>query len=79
MSIENLKWEGNSKAMFEKVVSFAPGPMQELVKNDFIAWVEKRNIAVMTEELMEQNIKETAPKPFLNMLLDQIIPLKTKP
>ena len=78
MALDNLTWEGNSKEMYDKVISFAPWPMQEMAKKEFKGWVEKKNITTMTEDLLEEHIKETAPSPFVGMLLEQIQPLKTK-
>ena len=76
MSVENLNWEGNSKEMYEKLMSSVPPFMQDMAKNGFKEWVEKRNLDTMTEDLLEEHVKETAPPPFVDKILEQLKALK---
>lgn len=76
--LENINWEGNSKAMFEKLVSSAPPFMRDKAQNDFKAWVEKKGITTLTEDLIEAHIMESAPAPIQGMVLAQIRPLRSK-
>ena len=76
--VENLSWEGNSKAMYDKLMESAPLPMREMAKKGFADWVTKKGITTMTEDLLEAHIKETAPAPMQGMILAQLQPLKSK-
>ena len=76
--VENLSWEGNSKSMYEKLVESAPMFMREQAKKGFAEWIDRKGITTMTEDLVEEHIKETAPAPMQGMILAQIQPLKSK-
>lgn len=78
MAIEDLKWEGNSKEMYDKILSSAPGVMKKKAEEDFKIWVEKKGLATITEALFEDHIKETTPAFIQGLILAQITALKTK-
>ena len=76
--LDNLTWEGNSKAMYDKLVESAPAFMREQLKKGFEDWVAKKGITTMTEDLLEEHVKETAPGPMQGMILAQLQPFKSK-
>ena len=76
--VDNLTWEGNSKAMYDKLVESAPAFMRDQAINGFANWVSQKGITTMTENLIEDHIKETAPGPMQGMILAQLQPLKSK-
>jgi MFS family permease len=73
-----LVWEGNSKAMYDAMVAGAPGPAKNHVRTGFEDWVVKKGIKVLTEDLFLDHIKETFPPEFAPMILEQVMPLKSK-
>ena len=75
---EDLSWEGNSKDMYDKLVSAAPAFMREKAENDSKPWIAKKGITTMTEDLLEEHIKETAPPPMQGMILAQLQGMKSK-
>ena len=75
--VDNLTWEGNSKAMYDKLVASAPAFMRDQAINGFAAWISQKGITTMTEDLVEQHVKDTAPAPMQGMILGQLQPLKS--
>jgi hypothetical protein len=76
--VDDLSWEGNSKTMFDKLLESAPAFMREQAKKTFEDWVAKKGITTMTEELLEEHIKESAPAPMQAMILGQLAQFKSK-
>ena len=66
--VEDLSWEGNSKNMYEKLVSAAPAFMRKKAENDFKQWIDKKGITTMTEDLLEEHIKETGRIPGVELI-----------
>ena len=75
--IANLTWEGNSKAMYDKMMSTAPAFMRDKARKKFEEWIQNKGVTAMTEALIEQHVSETLPPQFRGMLLAQLAGLKT--
>jgi|GEM_PF-297986 len=78
-SIDDISWAGNSRAMYDKIVSTAPVFMQGKVRSKFLEWTEKKNLSAITEALLEAHITETIPFAFRGMVLAQLASLKSVP
>jgi hypothetical protein len=76
--VDNLSWEGSSKTMYDKLLESAPAFMRDQAKKGFEDWVAKKGITTMTEALLEEHIKETAPAPMQAMILAQLQQFKSK-
>lgn len=75
-----LNWQGNSKAMFDKLIESSPKPFRAMTEKKMLEGVEKKagESGTVTEDMLEEVVKEITPKPFVAMALKNIEPLKTK-
>lgn len=75
-----LTWEGNSKAMFDKLIEGSPKPFRAMTEKKLIEGCSKRagEACKVTEDMVIEAVKEITPKPFLPMALKSIEPLKSK-
>jgi len=69
---ENINWEDNSRSMFEKLISSAPPFIRDKAQNGFEAWLKRKGITTVTEDLIEACIMESVPASIQGMLLAQI-------
>jgi len=76
--LDNLKWEGNSKKMFDLVMDAVPSIFKGLVKHEIEDWIVKNKLEVATEELCLKMFKEKAPKGMIEKLTPKLESLKTK-
>ena len=72
MKPEDLKWEGNSKAMYERFVLNVPGPFKKKAMKDFLNYIEREKVTVMTEDIFIKSTEENAPKMFRGMIMKQV-------
>ncbi|MBW2554100.1 MAG: hypothetical protein JRC57_06165 [Deltaproteobacteria bacterium] len=75
-----LNWQGNSKEMFEKLIESSPKPFRAMTEKKMLEGMEKKagEGGAVTEDIVEEVVKEITPKPFVAMALKNIEPLKTK-
>ena len=75
-----LKWEGNSKQMFDKLIESSPKPFRAMTEKKMQEGLEKKagESGAVTEDMLEEVVKEITPKPFVAMALKNLEPLKTK-
>ena len=75
-----LNWQGNSKAMFEKLIESSPKPFRAMTEKKMLEGMGKKagDGGAVTEDIVEEVVKEITPKPFVAMALKNIEPLKTK-
>ena len=59
--LQNLKWQGNSRAMYGAILNGVPPMFRGSVKKSIVKWVVQKNISVVTEELVFQAVHEIAP------------------
>lgn len=77
-NMENLNWEGNSKAMYEAIIDSMPPLFKAAVKKKVSVWIDKYNIKTVTEEDVIKTVKDYAPEEYKEKLLALINQLKTK-
>ncbi len=74
-----LTWEGNSKAMFDKMIEASPKPFRAMTEKKLMeAIVNKAAGGPVTEDIVIACVQEVTPKPFVGMAMKQLEPLKTK-
>jgi hypothetical protein len=74
-----LNWQGNSKAMFDKLIESSPKPFRAMTEKKMLEGMEKKagEGGAVTEDIVIEVVKEITPKPFVAMALKNIEPLKT--
>jgi len=75
---EKYTWEGNTRKMYEYMVSAVPFIAQIGLKKLIGAWLDKREITLVTEELLFECEKDLAPKAYQEKFKDTLEGLRTK-
>ncbi|OGL41400.1 MAG: hypothetical protein A2043_05395 [Candidatus Schekmanbacteria bacterium GWA2_38_9] len=73
-------WEGNSKEIYDKLISGSPKPFQEMTRkkaNETLV-AKVGDGGKVTPEILVEVVKEITPKPFLAMAMKSIEPLIKK-
>jgi len=71
-------WEGNSKAMFDKLIESSPKPFRAMTEKKLMeAIMAKAGDGAVTEDMVIEAVKEVTPKPFIGMALKNIEPMKS--
>jgi len=74
----DLTWQGNSKAMFDKLVESSPKPFRAMTEKKLLEAITARATdGAVTEDNVIESVKQVTPKPFIGMALKQIEPMKT--
>ncbi len=74
----DLTWEGNSKAMFDKLIESSPKPFRAMTEKKLMeAIAAKASDGTATEDIVIEAVKEVTPKPFVGMALKNIEPMKS--
>jgi len=75
-----LNWQGNTKEMFDKLIESSPKPFRAMTEKKMQEGLEKKagEGGAVTEDMIEEVVKEITPKPFVAMALKNLEPLKTK-
>lgn len=75
----DLTWEGNSKAMFDKLIESSPKPFRAMTEKKLTEAVTAKagDSGAVTEDMLIEAVKEITPKPFVGMALKNIEPLKS--
>ncbi|MCC7411452.1 MAG: hypothetical protein IT495_07465 [Gammaproteobacteria bacterium] len=76
-AIDELGWEGNSRAMFDRMLADTPAFMKDRALASFNGWVAANDVTTLTEELLERHVVETVPKPIQPMVLAKLRALKS--
>lgn len=74
---DKLIWEGNSKVMFDRMLTTAPSFMREKIQKKFDEWVAAKGLTTLTESDIEDHVKDTVPSQFRRMVLAQLVSLKS--
>jgi len=77
-AMQDLVWEGNSRAMFERILADTPAFMRERALNGFRRWVTANGVTCMTEALLQRHVVETVPRPFQAAVLAKIAALESE-
>ena len=71
-------WEGNSKAMFDKLIESSPKPFRAMTEKKLMECITgKAGGGAVTEDIVIEAVKEVTPKPFVGMALKNIEPMKS--
>ena len=75
----DLNWEGNSKAMFDKLIEGSPKPFRAMTEKKLTECLTGKagDGGAVTEAMIEEAVKEVTPKPFVGMALKSIESLKS--
>lgn len=74
----DLTWEGNSKAMTEKLIESSPKPFRAMTEKKLMEGLaNKAGDGAVTEDMVIEVVKEITPKPFVAMALKNIEPMKS--
>ena len=75
----SLRWEGNSKLMFDALIEASPKPFRVIVEKKFMEAISQRvrDTHTITENMVIECFGETTPKPFVPMFLKSIEHLRT--
>lgn len=74
----DLTYEGNSKAMVDKLIESSPKPFRAMTEKKLLAGLEaKAGGGAVTEAMVEETVKEITPKPFVGMAMKSIEALKS--
>lgn len=77
--LQNLKWQGNSRAMYGAILNGVPPMFRGSVKRSIVKWVVQHQISVVTEELVFQAVNEIAPPDLARKrILPELEKLRTK-
>ena len=74
--MEDLNWQGNTKAMFDKMVQTSPLPIRPITKKSLLSALKELGGDV-TEEAMYEVVKKVTPKPFVARAIKELDSLKS--
>lgn len=77
-TIEDLKWKGNSEAMYNAVIDAMPPLFKAAVKKKINVWINKYNIETVTEKDVLDTVENYAPEQFKDQLIPLVQKLKTE-
>ncbi len=64
MTLDDVKWEGNSRIMYEEIIDHL-GPMyRAAVKKKLEVWVNKNNVSVIREWNVKHTLEKYAPPKY---------------
>ncbi|EPY2276688.1 hypothetical protein ACXAT3_001411 [Clostridium sporogenes] len=75
--LNNLKWEGNSKRMYEVILKAVPKLFQGSIKRLVANWIINHKVEVITEDIVFQAVEDMAPSEAKNKLLPILNQIKT--
>jgi len=75
-----LNWQGNSKAMTDKLIESSPKPFRAMTEKKLLEGLANKagDSGAVTEDMVIEVVKEITPKPFVAMALKNIEPMKTQ-
>jgi hypothetical protein len=77
--MNELEWQGNSKAMVQGILNATPSFFRGTVKNRIQKWVSKNNIKVVTEDIVFKAVDEIAPYDLANSKIKpELMKMRTK-
>lgn len=76
--LQNLDWQGNSKAMYDAILKAIPYLFRGAIKRNIETWVVQNNIRTVTEDLVFQAVNEIAPADLArNRIIPELNKLRT--
>jgi len=77
-TMADLTWEGNSKAMFDKMIESSPKPFRAMTEKKLMEAINNKAAdGKVTEDILIECVKEVTPKPFVGMAMKHLEPLKS--
>lgn len=77
-NMDNLDWQGNSRAMYDAIIDAMPPLFKAAVKKKVSVWIDKYNIKTITEDDVIETVRDYAPEEYREKLLALIGQLKTE-
>jgi hypothetical protein len=76
----DITWEGNSKAMFDKMIESSPKPFRAMTEKKLMEALTATagDGGAITEDILIECVKTVTPKPFVGMAMKNLEPLKSK-
>ncbi|KOR26794.1 hypothetical protein ACFLKB_14445 [Clostridium sp. FAM 1755] len=75
--LNNLKWEGNSKRMYEVILKAVPKVFQGTINSLVANWIINNKVEIVTEDIVFQAVEYMAPSEAKNKLLPILNQMKT--
>lgn len=77
-TVQDLKWEGNSKAMHDAIINSLPPLFKAAIKKKLDVYVDKHDIEVAREDDVINLIQKYVPEQYKEKFLSIAEDLKTK-
>lgn len=74
--MDDLNWQGNTRAMFDKMVASTPLPLRPMTKRSLMSALSEHGPDV-TEETMYDVVRKVTPAPFVARAIQQLDTLKS--
>lgn len=68
-SLNSLKWEGNSRAMYSTIIQSVPIFFKAVVEGSVLSWIKDHDVTTVTEDMVIQAFEENAPFEMKSKLL----------
>jgi len=75
--LEEIKWNGNSKEMYNIVISKVPGLFRGKVARKINSYIIENNVSEVTEEMLIEAVKEYAPKSYYESIIGDLEKLRS--
>lgn len=76
--LQKIVWQGNSKKMFDVIMSNVPKFMKNNIQKTIEQQIIERKIDVATEDLIINLLEEVSPKPFSKVVMPIILGMKSE-
>lgn len=64
IKLADLKWEGNSKKMYDEIISSLPPMYKAAVNKKFEVWVNQKNQTTIKEWNIKHTLEKYAPEKY---------------
>ncbi len=78
ITLDELKWTGNSKQMYDKILEQLPPMFRAAVRKKFEVWVNQKNADTIREWNIKHTIEKYAPPKYQEMLMPIYDALKSE-
>lgn len=78
IKLEDLKWTGNSKVMYDKIMGALPPMYRAAVKKKFEVWVNQKGALEITEYNIKHTLEKYAPAQYLEKFMPIYEQLKSE-
>ena len=74
---ENIKWNGNSKEMYNLVLSKVPTMFRGKIIRKINAYIRENNVTEVSEDMIIEAVKEYAPRKYYDSMIGELEKLKS--